>query len=303
MDRRIRSKSSQSAMEYLMTYGWVILIIAVVMGVMFSLGIFSNRAPTGQPGACQVLRPNGAGSVQGIGLSGVCNGQLPEFVAYFAGGGNPSGFSSDSYITATVLDMAGTNMPMTVSMWINVPPNEGGNIPFFALHGTNAYSAYEIFRGGSFSTSEEFGLHRCTSADTFESTLPLVAANTWYFVAYTVRAPNYAFYLDGNSNTMTNVNTYSTGDQIVIGGQYNDCDGGAYIGYISNVQLYNTALSSSTLNAMYISGIGGAPIDLNNLVGWWPLNGNANDYSGNGATGNAVSVTYTNGWTSGYTQP
>ena len=32
---------AQSAMEYLMTYGWAILIIAVVMVALFSLGIFN----------------------------------------------------------------------------------------------------------------------------------------------------------------------------------------------------------------------------------------------------------------------
>ncbi|MEM3201890.1 MAG: hypothetical protein QW774_03060 [Candidatus Micrarchaeaceae archaeon] len=31
----------QSAMEYLMTYGWAILIIAVVLGAIFALGLFS----------------------------------------------------------------------------------------------------------------------------------------------------------------------------------------------------------------------------------------------------------------------
>ncbi|MEM0146940.1 MAG: hypothetical protein QW091_01495 [Candidatus Micrarchaeaceae archaeon] len=32
---------AQSAMEYLMTYGWAILIIAVVLGALFSLGVFN----------------------------------------------------------------------------------------------------------------------------------------------------------------------------------------------------------------------------------------------------------------------
>ncbi len=36
------TKKAQSAMEYLMTYGWAILIIAVVLGALFSLGIFSG---------------------------------------------------------------------------------------------------------------------------------------------------------------------------------------------------------------------------------------------------------------------
>ena len=33
---------SQSAMEYLMTYGWAILIVAVVLGALYSLGIFNG---------------------------------------------------------------------------------------------------------------------------------------------------------------------------------------------------------------------------------------------------------------------
>ncbi|MEM3482827.1 MAG: hypothetical protein QW091_01300, partial [Candidatus Micrarchaeaceae archaeon] len=36
-----KSVKAQSAMEYLMTYGWAILIIAVVLGALFSLGLFS----------------------------------------------------------------------------------------------------------------------------------------------------------------------------------------------------------------------------------------------------------------------
>jgi len=37
-----RRHKAQSAMEYLMTYGWAILIIAVVLGALFSLGVFSS---------------------------------------------------------------------------------------------------------------------------------------------------------------------------------------------------------------------------------------------------------------------
>ncbi len=37
----------QSAMEYLMTYGWAILIIAVVLGALFSLGVFSKASLLG----------------------------------------------------------------------------------------------------------------------------------------------------------------------------------------------------------------------------------------------------------------
>ncbi len=35
-----------------------------------------------------------------------------------------------------------------------------------------------------------------------------------------------------------------------------------------------------------------APIDLQYLIGWWPLNGNANDYSGNDNDGVQANVTF-----------
>jgi hypothetical protein len=56
-------------------------------------------------------------------------------------------------------------------------------------------------------------------------------------------------------------------------------------GSIANVQVYNASLSASQIQQLYQEGIGGAPINLQNLVAWWPLNGNANDYSGNGNNG------------------
>jgi hypothetical protein len=41
------NKKAQSAMEYLMTYGWAILIIAIVLAALFSLGVFSSSSFTG----------------------------------------------------------------------------------------------------------------------------------------------------------------------------------------------------------------------------------------------------------------
>ncbi|MEM4067933.1 MAG: hypothetical protein QXV17_13850, partial [Candidatus Micrarchaeaceae archaeon] len=85
----------------------------------------------------------------------------------------------------------------------------------------------------------------------------------------------------------------------------NDCCSGFLNGgNLADVQLYNTSLSASEIQALYQEGIGGAPIDLQNLVGWWPLNGNANDYSGNDNNGalNSV-VNFVSNWYSGYTPP
>jgi len=84
--RKYPSKA-QSAMEYLMTYGWAILIIAVVLGALFQLGVFNPMtfAPKAPPGACQVFRPNGPGTTSFINLEGICSGELPQYAAQFNG--------------------------------------------------------------------------------------------------------------------------------------------------------------------------------------------------------------------------
>ncbi len=93
---RIRA---QSAMEYLMTYGWAILIIAVVLASLFSLGVFNSGASAAS-GACStrvgylcsnpVLLSNGLlsttiGSSHPITVTGV---------ACSSGSSAPSSFSS-----------------------------------------------------------------------------------------------------------------------------------------------------------------------------------------------------------------
>jgi hypothetical protein len=83
-------------------------------------------------------------------------------------------------------------------------------------------------------------------------------------------------------------------------------NGGPYsqlTGYIANFQLYNTSLSANQISALYQEGIGGDPIELTHLVGWWPLNGNTNDYSGNKYNGKPVNVSYSATWYKTYSAP
>ena len=90
-------------MEYLTTYGWFILVIAVVLGVLFELGVFnsSNFASKAQPGACYVYRPNGPNTTEFVNLAGECNGMLPLYVASFSN-------AQDSYITTISLQVGTT---------------------------------------------------------------------------------------------------------------------------------------------------------------------------------------------------
>ncbi len=52
-------KRSQSALEYMMTYGWAILIIVIVAVILYSMGIFnpSSSVTTASAGFSPSLYP------------------------------------------------------------------------------------------------------------------------------------------------------------------------------------------------------------------------------------------------------
>ncbi len=266
----------QSAMEYLMTYGWAILIIAVVMVALFALGIFdsANFAPKAQAGACQVVR-----NVESVTLQGQCQGELPRYAAVFD--------SPSSYVSIPYSDIGGS---ITYSMWAKPtsPPNSWS---LFSFMGTliristgNIIFYPNVYTGNSLSISY---------------TVPV---NAWTSIIITQNATDSNIYVNGilagNSTITAPVDTASYTQY--IGGYFGASN---WQGLISNVQIYNTSLSANDVQQLYLEGIGGAPIDPLHIVGWWPLNGNAQDYSGNSNNGNPSSVSYTSSWTSGYTQP
>ena len=62
------NKKSQAAMEFLMTYGWAILIILLIVGVLFSLDIFNPKAPNNcisvSPIACYDIKLDESGLIE-----------------------------------------------------------------------------------------------------------------------------------------------------------------------------------------------------------------------------------------------
>ena len=158
--------------------------------------------------------------------------------------------------------------------------------------GTGAYTLW--FRLGA-----SFAFGDCGyGGTTFTGIQPVIG--TWYFVVGEYDGSDTISYTDLTSSTTawSGYTFNGAGPWYIGGGQ-----GTSFAGSIANVQIYNTSLSEPEVNALYQEGIGGAPLALQNLVGWWPLNGNANDYSGNNNNGVPSGVTYTSAWTSGYTTP
>lgn len=289
--KEFKSSKSQSAMEYLMTYGWAILIIAIVMVALFQLGIFNTQEPRAQAGACEVYHGSDVGECQGV---------WPQFVAVFNGQSSYINLGNSNLLSPE----AGSNGKMTICGWFDVLSLN--NYHGFLIKGESSPSngndwEYAIGQWNS----ESYIVWPSTGAyDIAQYVASLPAANTWYFTCFVYN------YLSSNSFVFINGNVYQatfssgtaatagTGDLILGSGE----SGFSNI-ELANFQLYNVSLSQLEIQALYQEGIGGAPVDPNHIVGWWPLNGNAQDYSGNGNQGTATAVTYTSTWTNGYTQP
>ncbi|MDE1849956.1 MAG: hypothetical protein KGI00_04480 [Candidatus Micrarchaeota archaeon] len=123
----------------------------------------------------------------------------------------------------------------------------------------------------------------------------------WHNYVGTFDGSTMSIYVDGalaNSIAYSS-STASLGD-LYIGSDFNcnfygnGCGTNpiTFNGLISNVQMYGNALTTNQIALLYNRGVFGPALTNNTLDGWWPLNGNANDYSGNGNNGTAYQV----GW-------
>jgi len=312
--RRFAGAKAQSAMEYLMTYGWAILIIAVVLGALFQLGVFNanNFAPKAPPGACQVFRPNGPGTTSFINLEGVCSGELPQYVSYFSG----TNFGTDSYISFSPDNVGSTSF--SVSFWLQSPITSSVDIPLFGNQYTEndgqanwefEYDTRNMNGCGPVSIRLNDGTTPAGSGEfvSYPVTGHYATSFTNFVAVVSLTSKTVTWYVD---DVVTNVcggpafsynGIFSNSNSLLLG--TNGAHSNYFPGEIANVQIYNTSLSANEIQALYLEGIGGAPINLQHLVGWWPLNGNANDYSGNGNNGQINNVNFVSNWWSSYTPP
>jgi hypothetical protein len=162
--------------------------------------------------------------------------------------------------------------------------------PGLSIEGTGAapYSSYVV--------------RPCTVSCTVDSR-PF-STNRWVMIGYTYSAAtgNAIIYLNGVGGAPYSQAQTGSGKTDYIGS-----DGTSsflFYGSIADVQLYSAALSAGEVGNLYSEGIGGAPVLTSNVVGWWPLDGNANDYSQNFNTGFPYNIYYkpTNAMPAGLSQ-
>ncbi len=291
-------------MEYLVTYGWTILIIAVVLGALYALGIFNsvNLSPKASPGACQAVRPDGPGTSFDISLQGDCNNQLPQTVASFDG---QSGYME---IPSSQQIMVG-DPSFTFSAWVDPASLAGctnAGYPYCIIFNKEGSYEWALYSNGQLG----WALQVHGSSWYWVPTNVYVPTGSWSNIVLTYDGSNVIAYIDGSSNSVTAysgaVDNIDYQNALRIGAR--GAPGAAtsfFNGEMSNIQIYNTSLSATHVKALYTEGIGGDPIEQQHLEGWWPLNGNGNDYSGNNDNGRTsnTGITYVSGWSTDYAAP
>jgi hypothetical protein len=262
---------SQAAMEYLMTYGWAILIIALTLAVLYSLGIMNpkNFLPRAPPGSCFVFRPNGPGTTDFVSLQGTC-GYLPMYVGSFDG--------VNGYINAPILTFLTTGKVTIVAWCKSIGPT--GARQSVVSAGENSGT------GAVLASPSEYGDIRFWVNEQSQGWVPVYTPfpgyNQWLFVVGTYDGSYLKIYVNGVLKAIVSLSgSMKTPTSGITIGARNSNNMDWFKGSTANVQIYNTALTDQEIQYLYQQGLGGGPVRLQNLVGWWPLNGDAKDYSGN----------------------
>ena len=98
-------RKGQSALEYMMTYGWAILVIVIVAAVLYSLGIFSpaSSVGTGSTGFAPFTASASNCTTSGLEIAFTVGGTPGGAPVAITGGSitSATGLTPESYTTAT----------------------------------------------------------------------------------------------------------------------------------------------------------------------------------------------------------
>jgi hypothetical protein len=279
-------------MKRLMIYGSIMLIIAVALGIIFQSNVpdSSSHSINDQNYTCMVLRNSTS-----VSLAGRCSGQLPQYVASLNKGVLQMAIADTTQSVSNSISISLWMMPTNVGA-ARINPIDKKYWAEFAitveLDGT--LSSYQ----GPNSNNTAY----CSRA--WDG--PKVQNGAWQNIVLT-RSGNgtsngtISMYYNGNAISASQCYPgnapVSSAAPIMVGYGYT---GSGMEGLMSNIQIYNESLTANDVQTLYVEGIGGAPVLPASLIGWWPLNGNVKDYSGNGNDGVSIGLEYSGQWQSNY---
>lgn len=235
---------------------------------------------------------NGATSCAAYLLDEMQNGSNTAIMINGTSINNAAKFSGhNSYVSTTPI----ANEPQfTLSFWLNpsaYPTNYQRVISLDKY--TAPYAGWTIL-GTSSGTAIYMALFTSSGTE-FDSGYANLNLGYWqnYIITYNGVTPT--IYRNGVAIPPLSTGTYNsvTNFPLVIGsGDSSGISSTSYNGMISNVQLYNTSLSQVQVSSLYQEGLSGSPVLSPNLVGWWLLQSDSNNYAGSYSAGFPVNVAF-----------
>lgn len=222
----------------------------------------------------------------------------------------PSNYSSGTSLSTQVVHAArfnGASSYMTANApQINTAGGGYNTVSFWVYWtGTNGQMPFGFFTwpGGSPGYGLLYESASCFGFDTLNSDVyginPSNSIGRWTYVtavfyngAYT---GNNKLYINGKQQSLAqcfgSASSGTATTTLQLSGQTGTSNY-YFGGSVADLQIYNTALSAAQANTLYQEGISGSPVISSNVVGWWPLNGNPYDYSGNNNTGTPHNIVF-----------
>jgi uncharacterized protein (UPF0333 family) len=224
-----------------------------------------------------------AGLLGGSVATDIQEGYAPNF--------NLSGRNSIVYIADDNALWLSSNPPnYTVLAWVR---RSSPTRPVEILSkGNSVVGGYELAIGTSTCSATQVVITKLGGSALCAGTIPQDTA--WHEVGEVYNSTGSYAYVDGGLSgasvtSSTGQITASANAPLEIGvGVANKY----FTGQITDVQIYNGSLSANQMAASYYGGPFAGPVNQRRVVGWWPLDGNGNDYSGNGQNGQYDNITF-----------
>ncbi len=236
---------------------------------------------------------NAAPDLSGNGNDGQFNGLVswsqPDYAMSFDG---QSGYVS---IPNSAALNSGT---VTVNLWFNPAlygnGRDGASVPNPASGATSVIVGHGYPGMWWFEYGDNGYLYWSVDANTIPTALATNATpqlNRWYMLTgiFNASSGELDLYVDGvlvGTGNTDGASVIPDMNNLLFSGINNaSLTGGHFDGKLANVQVYDSVLSPGDVQLLYQQGIASSPIGSSSIAGWWPLDGNANDYSINGDNG------------------
>jgi hypothetical protein len=184
----------------------------------------------------------------------------------------------------------------TISLWVYKSASGAYGMISTRNDGSCNHPWWTLFANGANKTQLEL----CTPNQNVTGTIPYTL-NAWNLVTVTRSGADLTLYMNGVldvAGTITPTNfSFDNGDGLVFGLAYQNVPSGYFVGSLDDVAFWDVALTASQVKALYTgyesNRVINTPQELSsawtpkwgNLVGYWKMNGNWNDSSGNGING------------------